>query len=201
MKLQQRQTTLLLFFFLAFSVFASAQEMQDTTKKKLLLKTFESNLNRTQQLAVLDAALGEKFDLSYELKLLLQNMSDEELDKIFKTVYRKAKKPVPATGPVAKIYWKDVEHDFGTVKAGKLVKYVFEFTNIGKIPYQITDIEGSCGCTIGKYTEGIIPPGGKGEVVVSFDSAGKSGENTELITVIGNSYPARVVLVININVK
>ena len=83
MKFQQKQTTLLLLFFLAFSFVASAQS-EDTVRKKLILKTFEKDLSRTQQLAVLDKALGEKFDLTYELKLLLQNMDEEELDDIFK---------------------------------------------------------------------------------------------------------------------
>lgn len=202
MKLRQKQILLLFSLFIAFSSVSFAQdEMPDTTMEKLILTVFDKDLNRTEQLEVLDKALGEKFDLAYELKLLLQNMDSETKKELMRYTYRRANKPVPASGPVAKIYWKDIEHNFGTVSRGQTVTKIFNFTNIGKIPYTIKDIEGSCGCTVAEYTESLIPPGGKGKIVVKFNSTGKSGENTEFVTVIGNSYPSKVVLVISANVK
>ena len=173
----------------------------DSVLNSLILKVFEGDMSRAQQLAVLDEALGEEFDIMGEFKRVLSDMKEDEKEQLMKFVYRKAGKPVPATTPVAKIYWKEVEYNFGVIQRGKVVKHTFEFVNIGDIPYEIEEIEGSCGCTVASYTKGVIPPGGKGKVDVTFDSSGKSGDNTELVTIVGNSHPARVVLLINVNVR
>lgn len=168
-----------------------------------ILIPFNSYLNRQEQLDVLDKATGKKFDLEYELKLLIQNMNDDEKEELLVYVFKKARKPLELRGKkeVAKIYWKEVEYNFGPVKKGQTVKHVFQFQNIGNVPFDVKDVHGSCGCTLGEYTDGIVQPGESGKITVSFDSTGKpSGENTELITVTGNTYPESIVLVININV-
>ncbi len=202
MNLKVKQIALTTFFLLVCLVGVVAQKpANDSLYTKLILDLFENDLSRKKQLDVLDKAQGEEFDLAYELKLILQNMTTKEKEALMKYTYRKAGKPMSATKPVAKIYWKEVEYNFGVVKRGRVVKHTFNFTNIGKIPYEIQEIEGSCGCTVASYTKGVIPPGGKGKVVVTYDSGGKDGENTELVTIVGNSHPERVVLLINVHVR
>ena len=81
-------------------------------------------------------------------------------------------------------------------REGEVVKHVFEFENIGTVPYVIESVEGSCGCTIPTYTKKPIAPGQKGKIVVTFNSRGKVGDNTEFITIKGNSHPSSVSLMI-----
>jgi hypothetical protein len=163
-----------------------------------------NELDRGQQLDVLENAQGgKKFDLKAELVLIMENMKEEDLDGLLKYVFAKANKPLELKGkaPAAKVQWTEVEHHFGAVKRGGVVTYAFDFRNVGKVPYQIEKVDASCGCTVASYTEGVIEKYQTGKVIVTFDSTNKPvGENTELITVKGNSYPEKVVLLININV-
>jgi hypothetical protein len=270
MYFKQTALTILSIFFISFNTFA-----QDSTDAFYILETFNEDLNRSEQLETLDRALGEEFNLTYELKVLLQKMTDREKKYLLKYVYLKARKPMPITSddklvnynivstfnkdlergqqldvlessskgekfnlekelelimegmdtsqtedllkfvyakankplelkgkkPVAKIDWKEVEFNFGAVKKGKVVSHTFNFRNVSKVPYQIEGVDGSCGCTVAKYTEGIIGKYEMGEVIVTFNSVNKpKGLNTELVTITGNSFPEKVVLVINIDV-
>jgi len=203
MKINLKLITLMLIVFATmFQQNVIAQNTkQDSLVTKHIKTAYTKHLTRKQKLDAIDKALGKELDLDKIFNAVLSQMDDSTRLVYLKYIYRKANKPVPAIKPVAKIYWKDVEHDFGVVKRGKVVKYTFNFTNIGKIPYEIEEIEGSCGCTVASYTKGVIAPGGTGKVVVTFNSAGKEGDNTELVTVIGNSHPGRVVLVINVHVR
>lgn len=180
---------------------ARKQARKDSLINVYTTETFKERLNRREQLAILDSYLPDQIDFQAILLQMMDSMSTDQKYELMTSVYRRANMPVPALEPVAKIYWKDIEYNFGVVPQGRVVKYTFEFTNIGKIPYQIEEIEGSCGCTIASYPKESILPGQKGKVVVTFDSSGKSGENTELVTVVGNSYPERVVLLINATVR
>ncbi len=270
MYFKQTVLTILSIFFISFNTFA-----QDSTDAFYILEAFNENLNRAQQLESLDKALGEEFDLTYELKVMLQKMTDREKKYLLKYVYLKARKPIPITTdeklvnynivstfnkeleraqqldvlenrskgkkfnleyelnlimanmdttetedllkfvyakankplalkgkkPVSKIDWKEVEFDFGPVKKGKIISHTFNFRNVSKVPYTIEGVDGSCGCTVAKYTEGTIGKYETGQVVVTFNSTNKpKGLNTELVTITGNSFPEKVVLVINIDV-
>lgn len=206
MKSKFKLITLTLFVFAAMLMSQTNAIAQNENNKDSLvtahIKTaYTKHLTKKQKLEALEKALGKELDLDKIFNAALSNMDDSTKEDFMKYIYRKANRPVPAVKPVAKIYWKDVEHDFGVVRRGKVVTYTFDFTNIGKIPYEIEEIEGSCGCTVADYTKGVIPPGGKGKVVVTFNSAGKEGDNTELVTVVGNSHPERVVLLINVHVR
>ncbi|MDP2060700.1 MAG: DUF1573 domain-containing protein, partial [Flavobacteriaceae bacterium] len=44
-----------------------------------------------------------------------------------------------------------VEHDFGTISEGDVVKTIFTFTNTGKTPLIIAQAQGSCGCTVPSF--------------------------------------------------
>lgn len=89
-------------------------------------------------------------------------------------------------GPV--ITWEKKTHDFGDIYQGDKVEHTFYFTNTGNEPLLITNVQVSCGCTVPKgWPRDPIPPGGKGELSISFNSAGKSGKQQKPVTIISNA--------------
>ncbi len=89
----------------------------------------------------------------------------------------------------ASFKWESTVHNFGTIKQGEIVNYTFKFTNNGTEDLQIQSTSASCGCTVPQHTKQPIPPGGQGEIVVRFDSKGKSGQQSPVITVVANTNP------------
>jgi hypothetical protein len=92
-------------------------------------------------------------------------------------------------------------HDFGVIFQGEKVSYGFKFTNTGKTDLIINSASGSCGCTVPNYPKNPIPPGGSGQIDVTFDSNGKQGKQTKTVTLIANTIPNTTVLTITGEVK
>jgi hypothetical protein len=90
------------------------------------------------------------------------------------------------TGPV--ISWEKSTHDFGTIYQGDVVEHTYKFTNTGTEPLIITNVQVSCGCTVPKgWPRDPVAAGGKGEIVISFNSAGKLNKQNKVITVVSNA--------------
>src|SRR5688572_14893298 len=88
----------------------------------------------------------------------------------------------------AYITWEKKTHDFGDIAQGDKVEHTFHFTNTGNEPLIITNVQVSCGCTTPYgYTHDPIDPGGKGEITVAFNSAGKMGKQNKPVTIISNA--------------
>ncbi|MFY0593768.1 DUF1573 domain-containing protein [Roseivirga sp.] len=114
-------------------------------------------------------------------------------------VVRNATTPVPATTASqsvetnltanAAFKWDNTIYNFGTIKQGEVVNYTFKFTNNGTEDLQIQSTSASCGCTVPQHTKEPIPPGGTGQIVVRYDSKGKSGQQSPVITVVANTSP------------
>lgn len=68
------------------------------------------------------------------------------------------------------IKWTKTSHEFGEIKQKLPVSYEFEFTNNGKAPLIIAEVEGSCGCTVTEYSEDPILPGKQGKIKATFDA-------------------------------
>ncbi len=85
--------------------------------------------------------------------------------------------------------WEQTLYNFGTIKQGEVVNYTFKFTNSGTEDLQISSATASCGCTVPSWPRTAIPPGGKGEIVVRYDSKGKTGQQSPVITVVANTTP------------
>lgn len=81
-------------------------------------------------------------------------------------------------------------HDFGKIKEGDKVTYEFKYTNTGKSPLIISDAYATCGCTTPEIEKKPIQPGASSFVKVTFNSAGKSGLQDKLITIVANTVPA-----------
>lgn len=89
----------------------------------------------------------------------------------------------------AKMEFDEPTFDFGKVTVDKKVLHSFHFINTGNDSLVIESIITSCGCTVGEYTKGKLPPGGKGEIIVTFDTHNKLGFQHKLVTVKSNSNP------------
>lgn len=81
-------------------------------------------------------------------------------------------------------------HDFGKIKQGDKVTYEYKYTNTGKSPLIIKEAFATCGCTTPEVSKEPIQPGQTSTVKVTFNSAGKSGLQDKLITVVANTVPA-----------
>ncbi len=81
----------------------------------------------------------------------------------------------------------DTSHDFGTIQQDEIVSYEFSFANNGKTPLLISGASGSCGCTVPVYPHDPIPPGGKGVMKVTFNSASKEGPQNKTVTINTNT--------------
>lgn len=99
-----------------------------------------------------------------------------------------------------KVEFEQVYHDFGDLKQGEKVSYVFEFTNTGGSPLMITDAAATCGCTVPRYDKEPISPGGKGSIEVVFDSSGRRGKQYKTIIVSTNTPKGNIRLTIKANV-
>lgn len=83
-------------------------------------------------------------------------------------------------------------HDFGTLTDTKNGEYTFSFKNSGKTPLVITGASASCGCTVPEFPKEPILPGKKGEIKVTYNTAGKSGPFDKTVYIQSNA-PSNVV--------
>jgi hypothetical protein len=104
-----------------------------------------------------------------------------------------AAKPAPsATQPAANqnadlsMKFKTEEHSFGNIPEGPSVSYDFEFTNIGKEPIILSNVQASCGCTTPTWPKEPITPGKSGKITATYSTQGRPGPFTKTITVTSN---------------
>ncbi|RZJ64394.1 MAG: DUF1573 domain-containing protein [Flavobacterium sp.] len=95
--------------------------------------------------------------------------------------------PAPVDGKYPVMSFETSEHDFGTIKQGDKVQYVFKFKNAGEADLIISKAVGSCGCTVPEFPKEPIKPGASGEMKVSFNSTGKHGKQTKSVTITANT--------------
>lgn len=99
----------------------------------------------------------------------------------------------------AEITFNQTSHDFGTIKANDgAVSAVYEFTNTGTAPLTIITVtNGGCGCTKPSYPKQPIAPGKKGEIKITFQPRGRSGEFNRSVKVKTNASAGRKTLTFN----
>jgi hypothetical protein len=96
-------------------------------------------------------------------------------------------KPAVSFGFTAPAFkWTAVEYDFGKIKQGVPVTYVFKFTNTGEVPLIISTVQASCGCTVTEYTKQPIDAGQQGFVKATYNAA-NPGQFTKTVTVNANT--------------
>lgn len=86
---------------------------------------------------------------------------------------------------VAVFAWDNTTHDFGKIKQGTPVTHEFKFTNSGKTPLVITNVQASCGCTTPDWSKEPVMPGGQGFIKATFNAA-SPGAFSKTVTVTAN---------------
>jgi hypothetical protein len=92
------------------------------------------------------------------------------------------------------MYFKEEAFDAGTVTEGQKVTHTFVVENRGGKDLQIINVETTCGCTVPTYDRKPIPSGKSAQIVVVFNSEGKSGQQNKGITVTSNAVPDTKIL-------
>jgi hypothetical protein len=111
------------------------------------------------------------------------------------------KPTAPVDGKYSIMTFEKTEHDFGMINAGDKVEYSFNFKNTGEADLIITRAVGSCGCTIPEYPKEAIKPGASAKMKVSFNSAGKHGEQQKSVTISTNTEKGTELLQIKASIK
>lgn len=101
-----------------------------------------------------------------------------------------AQTPATATKNEAKpdmavFAWDAANFDFGKIQQGTPVTHEFKFTNNGKVPLVITNVQASCGCTTPAWSKEPIPPGGEGFIKATYNAAAMGAFN-KTVTVMAN---------------
>ncbi len=89
--------------------------------------------------------------------------------------------------------WVSDTYDFGSIPQGIPVQAKYEFTNTGKEPLIITDVQKTCGCTKTDWSKEPVMPGQKGWVLAEYNAANEGAFN-KAITVTANAKTATVKL-------
>jgi hypothetical protein len=100
----------------------------------------------------------------------------------------------------ARMTFDKTTHDFGEVMQGDTVSYTFRFRNNGNQPLVISNVLTTCGCTAPDWTKEPIPPNQTGQIVVKFDSKGRSGRQNKVVTVISNAVSPQTRINIRANI-
>jgi hypothetical protein len=61
-------------------------------------------------------------------------------------------------------------HDYGTIEKGSDGTCEFEFSNTGKIPLTLINVQSSCGCTVPSWSKEPIMPGSQGKITVKYNT-------------------------------
>ncbi len=92
-------------------------------------------------------------------------------------------------------------HDFGSIKEGVQATWDFKFTNTGKEPLVITNVQAACGCTTPSWPKEPIAPGESGKITAVYNSKGRPNAFAKAVTVYSNAKTATKVLNIKGNVE
>ena len=78
-----------------------------------------------------------------------------------------AERAIPEEG----LSFKEDVYDFGKIPQGKPVTHTFVFTNKGKVPLSLNNVNASCGCTTPVWDKETIKPGESGKIIVGYNAA------------------------------
>jgi Protein of unknown function (DUF1573) len=91
----------------------------------------------------------------------------------------------PAKSNTAVVQWDKTEYDFKTIPQGTPATAVFKFKNTGKIPLVISNVLGSCGCTVPTWPRDPIAPGETAEIKAVYNAA-NPGPFSKSVTMYAN---------------
>ncbi len=87
------------------------------------------------------------------------------------------------TQEVAAIASADRIYDFGTVRAGKVIRHTFLLDNPGQEPVSLEQVQTTCGCTVAGVESKVIAPGESVQMPVTLNTKGRSGKLSQSVRV------------------
>ncbi|HEX2970171.1 MAG TPA: DUF1573 domain-containing protein [Bacteroidales bacterium] len=107
----------------------------------------------------------------------------------------------PADTGKAVLAFSEYEHDFGKVEEGGKISYKFSYENTGTAPLAISSVTTTCGCTVPRFDKHPIKPGETGSLEVIFNTTGRNGIQTKVISVNSNASIPVILLKITAEVQ
>lgn len=142
----------------------------------------------TLQFSVDGAAVNDWGYVSDRLELKTDDSQQgNKVIQFFTQVVERFDKMTPeqkANAPKAR--YSELNHDFGTITDGQVVSHTFTITNDGKSELLIRKTKPTCGCTASAPEKSALKPGESTTITVSFNSAGRVGQQSKAVTVITN---------------
>lgn len=86
-------------------------------------------------------------------------------------------------------------HDFNKIPKGTPVNYDFSFSNTGKEPIVISNVQASCGCTTPKWPKEPILPGKSAIINVQYNAANPGGFNKSITITSNAKTPSKVIYI------
>jgi hypothetical protein len=86
-------------------------------------------------------------------------------------------------------------HDFAKIPKGTPVTTEFSFSNIGKEPIVISNVQASCGCTTPSWPKEPILPGKSSVIKVQYNAANPGGFNKSITITSNAKSPTKVLYI------
>ncbi len=83
--------------------------------------------------------------------------------------------------------------DYGEIARNSDGVKLLKFTNVGKSPLIITNVKGSCGCTVPTWPKEPIMPGDSGEIGIKY-ATNRIGAFSKTVTITSNATKPSVVI-------
>jgi hypothetical protein len=103
----------------------------------------------------------------------------------------------PQVADLTTISFEHTAHEFGRVESGPTYTATFKYKNTGNANLYISSADASCGCTVPTWSKEAIKPGESGDIIVNFDSKGRTGEQLKTVTVTTNTNPNKNTLTLH----
>lgn len=121
------------------------------------------------------------------LLFMVSSCKDDAAAKITEADMKVVTETIAASENLPVIEFDKTEHNFGDIKEGEKVSTDFIIKNTGKGDLLIVSAQGSCGCTVPEPPKEPIKPGQSAPIKVTFDSAGKPGQQEKTVTITSNT--------------
>lgn len=93
-------------------------------------------------------------------------------------------------------------YDAGDVVKGEIITAVFTVKNTGKYPLVVSEVKGSCTCTVAEKPEKPIAPGSEAVIKAEVDTEKtSSGDISKSVRIVANTEPSVTEVVIKAKVK
>jgi hypothetical protein len=140
--------------------------LQENKANQLFIHLRKTNMKTTIKIAVLLAATT-----------VMSKPAQASFSKV-------APESIFCLNPV--LSWKTDDVQLGEIQQNKPVTIDFEFTNTGKTPVIITNVQAACGCTATDYSRLPVLPGQTTKITATFNAAAK-GAFKKTVTVTTNA--------------